>query len=458
LDFLMTEAEVSKMSLPDNPFWPYEGGQLEFAKFAGRHEMREEFCNLVGWSENGDKIEQKKPAHRAWVIEGDRGIGKSAFAAWCENFPRKIEGASEKLLVVKIKAPQEESNVPTFVQLLQGIQEAFTNMAQVSRRCAAKSKAAALCQRLLETKVPERFANALAKKYLGANVIGEEAIPLSSRCVIETIRDSTKDIEKLRNVVIVLDDLGEYDQQSTGLSSVEKNIVNLINEFVESEPRQGFFIRMILLTYPGFIERIPKEHSLRRRSHSIGFTMLRPFSFPDTEDLTEKALRVGANCDNPEVVEAWAEYLHSASGGIPDLVQALGYEAYEKDKSSGRFTAKAVICAAVDPQDELRQKIIAQMEIRDFTGRSFSKAEIELMSTLAETDIQKIERLCMTEQKWLDFLKSHSSTGTKNEIKAFWDSLRTKHIVVSEQRDSDGNPLYQFFAEVARVNLSAAII
>jgi hypothetical protein len=117
-----------------------------------------------------------------------------------------------------------------------------------------------------------------------------------------------------------------------------------------------------------------------------------------------------------------------------------------------------VICAAVDPQDELRQKIIAQMDIRDFTGRSFSKAEIELMSTLAETDIQKIERLCMTEQKWLDFLKSHSSTGTKNEIKAFWDSLRTKHIVVSEQRDSDGNPLYQFFAEVARVNLSAAII
>lgn len=273
---------------------------------------------------------------------------------------------------------------------------------------------------------------------------------ISATKIIDGIIYSSSDIDYLKTIVIVIDDLGEHQNRRGGLSELEDNIVGFVNEFVETQKGNDLSIVIILLTYPGFLLRTPWEKSFIRRK-AIKLSTLEPFTLADTEALTEYALR-SAGCTDANIIKNWSEWLHAASGGIPDIIQELGFEAYENELGNDCLTSDAVLNAIKKPKDELIGKLYMQLQVRGWQNELLNNVDVPLMRCLAEIEMQHINPISMTKKLWINHLKENTS-GSNESIYNFMNRLIENNVMICNDNDHNEDALFAFFAEAIRINL-----
>jgi len=380
----MPEPEQSPQITP----YSEDGIGLNWKAFIDRLSLKREFAMKVGFKllqeSNGqsDRLEVDPAAKQlsdwAWVVEGRRGFGKSAFAAWCRGI-RKQVGPNDTVIVAyaspDLCANANVGPIEAALHRLRG---------QVLRQIG-------------RTQDGRDFGWYSAGEVLRA--IAEEAyqkaqLPDQLRCIVFILHN-----------VSILPATSEEPHWADRkcLSEVERQVASLIAELsrLDSEeldaegpvrrPRPA--VGLLALAYPGFYDRVGP--ALRSR-----FVMHQELKAFKRNDVQIFAYRYLGSSDNL-VVDA----LFHLTGGIPDLLQAIAKQVRQEQsetqgdthQSANRITAARILLAVQHPNDELKSHLIEHFRDRGLSEERIFKDNIGILGILSEIfgsiDVKSLEQL-----------------------------------------------------------------
>lgn len=447
------------MGLPQEPpFYKGDGKGLLPEQFVGRSSLKKIFREFVGYTEDVNVLPPSTESHWAWIIEGGRAYGKSAFAAWCKALPGGQDVKRADIIVVSVEAPGADLG-DAFGELLRAI-ESEAGAALQGRRKAWNADISApqnIVNRILYlSHMPGRWLvvaiNAVSS-YVGiGSVVSQRDAKSNSKEVLERVRKIGAGVRGLQQIVIIVDGVSELPRVGgSALGPVENGVAGLISDLYRMSGNGGGpRIGLVALAYPGFVDRIPVE----RKSRYARRTALQPFSRTDTTALAEVCL--GSLVDH-NVALAWGDWLHTASGGIPDLAQVIGYNAYVRERTArGKLTESGIRDFVVAPDEETVGRLRHQLEWKGIMPRVLKEYGSAILSSV-KRPLERKRAVCISAEEWQSGMKRKAITTTAEqvaEVEALW-KLFVEHEVVVPCQTQEGITGYRFIAEAVRVSLEA---
>lgn len=283
---------------------PFHNGQgvLPMAKFSGRRDLLRLLTSMI------------EAGRFAYLIEGDRGFGKTSLRSWITMHYSR----DPSVIVCSLDMAdfQPSSSAAGYEEFINRLATAFRESVALKNRRAE-----------IEAKVKDIFKRLRFKLPMGFGEIDTapaQARQPGIRDFLQAINESAEGNE-IRRVLFVFDEISS--RQSTPEAANAQWAWQFCADFVSQLvhlPGQNADVALgvILLTYPHDINRVPIEYAPDR--HFSGRYSLDPFDLTEVQQLVLDLCRqedVTYDAEFPRVV-------YMLSGGIPDLIQSIGYGAY----------------------------------------------------------------------------------------------------------------------------------
>lgn len=392
---------------------PYAGDGigLKRMQFIDRLSLKEAFAEKVGCQYDGgservtvDPNNTGQLSDWAWVVEGRRGFGKSAFAAWCRGIQEQLDQTGT--FIVTYASPDLCAN------------------AGVGPLEAALHR--------LRGQVLRQLGRAHDGRDFGWYSAGEVL-----RVIAEEAYQKAPRPDRLRCIVFILDNVSILPAvpdeihwfQRNGLSEVERQVASLIAELsrLDAEgscrtPRPA--VGLLALAYPGFYGRVGQA----LRSRFVSYQKLEPFLWNDIDIFANRYLG--------KREKQLVNVLFRLTAGIPDLLQAVTNQVRPPDsihidasQSANQISAKTVFSVAKDPDDQLKLHLIEHFRDRGFPNQHINKNNLDILGCLSD-------RLGSADSKYLNETEDKPDTvGHDASVLTAKEFLAGKFIALSQVGD-----------------------
>jgi hypothetical protein len=447
----MAKPEQSHLPRP----YPGDGIGLNWQQFVDRVPLKEDFAKEIRctWSETnlGQPGRLDVVPHSgqlpdwAWVVEGRRGFGKSAFAAWCRGIQKQVDQQKDEkgTFIVTYASPDLCAN------------------ASVSPLEAALHR--------LRGQVLQQLGRIHDGRYLGWYSAGEVL-----RMIAEEAHQKADAPNRLRCIVFILDNVSilpaatdeKHWNDRAGLSEIERQVASLIAELSRLDA-EGFgraprpAVGLIALAYPDFYGRV----SVALRSRFAKYKKLDTFKLEgDVETFASRYLGT-----DDEGVVAMLFYL---SGGVPDLLQVITKQLVEEarrregcgEPSPNNIDANAILGVAQNPDEEFQSHLIEHFWDRGLAKMPFSEKDEILFGILSTLVGTKLRSDAVPTEKFLTSAEfpgiAAQCNSTSKRVEEVLEFLVKAGILLKppiKEPDAEASAQYDFGIGALVMNLNLCI-
>lgn len=402
-------------------FYTGDGIEVPEEGFIGRYDLRRDFAERVGFNFTYDdqksiyswqiaSTTSEDLGDWAWVIEGRRGFGKSAFASWCSQMQSHQQ--TENRFLVALANPDLCAN-PRIAPL----------------EAALHRLRGQVLDRLCRVDDGIDFGWWSPGEVL--RVIAEEAYEkakIPPRCIVFI----------LDNISILPAKGGErHYQERKRLGIVEREVAALIAEVsrLRRDSRRPA-IGVLALAYPGFYQRV----GYALRSRFIYHDLLTEFS----EQEVQTFLHLYVGLQDRKMANLLTRY----SGGIPDLVQSITKQATEIKGDKEEMSASHLSCVIDEPSDELVGRLSEQLRDRGINANYMYSTHFPVLDHINDEEI--LHRVTETDELIASI--ERKANIPKSDVIKFLRYMETCKIIETN------NEKITVFSEAAWLNMKKCVL
>lgn len=414
----------------------YDGdGAVPYEFFEGRELLRDVFASMT-WNRG------LKRQEFVWVVEGPRGYGKSSFGKWCcEAAARQFPRGDVLVCYVDLATPiAVDKKISTEEFLRHLYDELLKKFRPLDKQRIRRKISRSICEIYEFLQSGEAFGFKLPEVHFNYRSWKPEKFFQQ----LQLLNDSAK--IDIKAFILILDEISSRD----GALALSCDLARALRltRWPDNFPNVG----LILLQMPGWEHAIPVPQRLRP---GPAVHALKAFTLPETLDFVTRW------CQDAKWTFNNITFIHqlfSMSGGIPYLLQRIGFAACQasqkRSPNSCMLTAEDV--TQVVSQDE-------EVEIRVYDAISFSGFPLSkyVKSDDSAPDPQLLAAFCwafspptildrgLTKEDWKKNVHSKLS-GSSQFAEAFervWKELVDAQLIIPYD-DAQGQ--YIFCAEAVR--------
>lgn len=421
----------------------HEGtGPVPYEKFGGRRSFCADFEKSL-----------KSPSKLVWIIEGPKGYGKSSFATWCVEMVRKNPALGAVVCYITLR-----EQFPSGEQIRAGDFNSFV-ADQVNLRIVRHSKLEQWFRK--GRKCWEALSGSGLSTPSGGFQLGGHGKKYCEdwKSFLSALRRWGRHIrDQVKSVIVILDEVSTRPGAEKLAWDLARNLKE--DEWPTDLPKFG----LIILALPGWRSRAGSEVPTRHFTH--GPDMLKPFAYTETSELVAQLCRLYSG-------PAWkfdsgfVDSLHAMSGGIPSLVQSIGYAACAECIEDGLLPGKAsrdVAFGQYDLESQHVERAVrdnharirnAVTDIIDDSGYQFNKtaAEAALLTAFSNRPLQSREiKEGLTKEVWRKYIVKQAQQEQVMAFDDLWGRLCAAGLLVSTGATSTK---YKVCAEAVRMGLKS---
>jgi hypothetical protein len=451
------------------PIIPFHDGKeaLPYEKFCGRNDLVEAFRSFL------NPLAPNRPRSFVWIIEGRRNFGKSCFGTWCEEQARPLTGqGANQILATPGSARTDYRAIVSYMNLPKRLDQSTKAIDEKEfRKVLFEQLWKHVCMRSGWEKYrrighklikPIHFIGDLATRFFSFGTLSlppiEQKFAQTPEHFLAIVRRWAKAVRKnVSTMVLIFDEIPPAKEigAEAQIWKLAKSIATAAATWPNDFPVIGF----IILPLPGWDQPPRFDYATTPGRLIDKREYLKAFSPAETAQLVDKS----CSQSSFRYSDAFVERLHFLSGGIPNLVQRIGYCAcgicLKDNPDLSSFTL----------EDKHANQAVQQPEIRDLTAESVRSWDLTLNDLHGENSsvlkelvngIASLKEATvkggLTEKNWRDtILTWHSAAQYQLIYKKLWTKLCDYHVILSIE-DSDPT-LFGFCAEAIRIHLESLV-
>jgi hypothetical protein len=409
-----------------NPF--HDGtGSLPIEKFAGRNDLLRKLEEMI----QGGRF--------AFLIEGERGYGKTSLRSWLST----RYSSAESIIVCPLDMSDCEPSAAT------GAGDDLVNRVALAFRVSLDEKK---CSGQFVTRIKQVFRELRFRIPVpftdGVEVSRENNQQPSKLDLLDAIHTSASG-SHVKHIVFVIDEISSRQQTADGEQWAWKFCSDFVNQLMQRKsPDNDVAMGVILLTYPGDINKAHPSYKARR--HLSDEYHLNAFDLIEVRELVEKL----CSENGVQYSDDFAKTVWTLSGGSPDLVQSIGYGAFCNARKDSDELIKLLgrnALYAHTSHKAVIQKAIALVEWKMPDLHKWLKGgtpeKIAIRQAIARLGVFDLSTpKLLTRPEWV----KHAAGGKKaveKSVEPFFDAAVEGKLMVVEE--NSGNRL-RFLGEMLR--------